>query len=212
MAEIADIIFDALLKVFKYKEIVVALISILPIVEARLAIPIALRYGIHPAFGWLLSFAGSSAIVPLLLLVLIPFIKWLSSTKLFKKVGETIYEKFEKKSRSVQGGVSDFKKMLSVFLFVAIPLPLTGVWTGSAVASIIGLKLPKATAAVVAGNLVASGIITLLCVFLEKYIDWIILALTVIAIAVVIVLIIKIILHKPKAQAQSDNGESGDKE
>lgn len=208
MQEIADIIFEALLKAFKYKEIVVALISVLPIVEARLAVPIALRYGIHPALGWLLSFAGSSAIVPLLLLVLIPFIKWLAGTKIFRKIGETLYEKFEKKSESVdKETASDFKKMLGVFLFVAIPLPLTGVWTGSAVASIIGLKLPKASVAVIAGNLVASGIITLLCVFLEKYIDWIILALTVIALVVVIILIVKIALHKPKRESDVTDKE-----
>lgn len=198
MEQVAETIFEALLSVFKFPELVVVLVSVIPIVEARLAVPIGIRYGIHPALSWLLSFAGSSAIVPLLLLLLIPFVKWLSKTKLFRRIGETIYEKFEKKSESVKENGSDFKKMLGVFLFVALPLPLTGVWTGSAVASIIGLKLPKASLAVIAGNLVASGIITLLCFFFEKYIDWIILALTVIALIVVVVLIVKIILHKPK--------------
>ena len=100
--------------------------------------------------------------------------------------------------------------MLGVFLFVAIPLPLTGVWTGSAVASIIGLKLPKATLAVVLGNLVASGIITLLSFFLSAYIDWIILALTVIAVIVVAVLIIKIALHKSKPASETTASEIAD--
>lgn len=214
MEHIANAIFDALLKVFKHEEIVVALISIIPIVEARLAVPIAIRYGISPVNGWLLAFAGSSLIVPLLLLILIPFIRWLAKTKLFRKVGETIYEKFEKKSQGLNDAPqegqrkSDLKKMLGVFLFVAVPLPLTGVWTGSAVASIIKLKYPKAVAAVIAGNLVASGIITLLCVFFEKYIDYIILALTLIAVIVVIVLIIKIIIHKPASENRPDDGES----
>ena len=185
MDQVAETIFEFLLKIFVFPELVVVIISIIPIVEARLAIPIGIRYGIHPVSSWLLAFAGSAAIVPLLLLVLIPFIKWLSKTKIFRKIGETIYEKFEKKSESVEKNASDFKKMLGVFLFVAIPLPLTGVWTGSAIASIVGLKLPKATLAVVLGNLVASGIITLLSFFLSAYIDWIILALTVIAVIVV---------------------------
>lgn len=212
MEQVANAIFDALLKVFKYEEIVVALVSVIPIVEARLAIPIAIRYGISAPYGWLLAFLGSSLIVPLLLLVLIPFIKWLSKTKLFAKVGQTVYEKFEKKSQGLtaENGEkkSDFKKMLGVFLFVALPLPLTGVWTGSAVASIIKLKYPKAVAAVIVGNLVASGIITLLCVFFEKYIDYIILALTIIAVAVVVVLIIKIILHKPSAPAEIEDQQN----
>ena len=58
MSEIADIIFEALLKVFKYKEIVVVLISILPIVEARLAIPIAIRKVMHLVTSWHLEFIG----------------------------------------------------------------------------------------------------------------------------------------------------------
>lgn len=211
MEQVANAIFDALLKVFKHEEIVVALIAVIPIVEARLAVPIAIRYGLSAPYGWLLSFIGSSLIVPVLLLVLIPFIRWLSKTKLFRKVGETIYEKFEKKSQGITDDdgkkKSDFKKMLGVFLFVAVPLPLTGVWTGSAVASIIKLKYPKAVLSVIAGNFVASGIITLLCVFFEKYIDVIILALTVIAVIVVVLLIVKIILHKPSEKKQSEDVE-----
>ena len=208
MSEIADIIFEALLKVFKYKEIVVVLISILPIVEARLAIPIAIRYGMHPVTGWVLAFIGSSVIVPLLLLVLIPFVKWLAKTRLFKKVGSALYDKFEKKSESVEKNGSDLKKMLGVFTFVAVPLPLTGVWTGSAVASVVKLNLPKGCLAVIAGNLVAGGIITLLCAFLpQKAIDWVILALTVIAVAVLCVLIVKIALHKPKEAEKAEESK-----
>lgn len=204
MQEIADIIFKALLKAFVFPEIVVALVSIIPIVEARLAVPIALRYGISPLPAWLLSFCGSIVVAPLLLLLLIPFVKWLSTTKIFRRVGETIYEKFEKKSDGIDKNTSDFKKALGVFLFVAIPLPLTGVWTGSAVASIIGLKLPKAAIAVVLGNLIASGIVTLLCVCFEAYIDYIILVLTVIAVAIVAALIVKIILHSPSEKADGE--------
>ena len=124
MSEIADIIFEALLKVFKYKEIVVVLISILPIVEARLAITIAIRYGMHPVTGWLLAFIGSSVIVPLLLLVLIPFVKWLAKTRLFKKVGSALYDKYEKKSESVEKNGSDLKKMLGVLRLSPFPCRL----------------------------------------------------------------------------------------
>lgn len=60
------------------------------------------------------------------------------------------------------------------------------------------------------GNLVASGIITLLSFFLSAYIDWIILALTVIAVIVVAVLIIKIALHKSKPVSETTASESAD--
>ena len=102
--------------------------------------------------------------------------------------------------------------MLGVFVFVAIPLPLTGVWTGSAVASIVKLPYGKAVASVIGGNLVASLIILLLCRFFNAYINYIILALAIIAIVVVIALIVKVIIHKPKTEASeatTNDGEDG---
>lgn len=208
---------DFLLKAFGDPRVVVVLIAILPIVEARLAIPIAVGYGLGYFESWAWSFLGSSLIVPILLLVLIPFIRWLSRTRVFKKLGTVLYEKFEKKAAGVGQAEqpeaadsapkknSDWKKMLGVFAFVAIPLPLTGVWTGSAVASILKLKYPKAVLSVIAGNLTASGIIILLTVFFSKYVNYIIAGFAIIALVVVVVLILKIVLHKSPAQpAETD--------
>ena len=119
-----------------------------------------------------------------------------------------MYEKFEKKSKEVKTGdvtendeksakKAELKKMLGVFVFVAIPLPLTGVWTGCAVASILGLKYWKAVVAVISGNLVASAIILLLCALFAPYVSVITTVLGIIAITIVIMLIVKMILHKP---------------
>ena len=213
MDAIIDAILNFFLKVFHYEEIVVALISVLPIVEARLAIPIGIEYGLGYFKSWGLSFLGTSLIVPILLLILIPFIKWLSKTKLFRKIGSALYDKFSKKSEGIATSLeenigkkkrlsTENKKMLGVFLFVAIPLPLTGVWTGCAIASILGLRYVKSLVAVVSGNLVASLIILLLCRFFEPYIDYIILVLGIIALIVVILLIVKIILHKPQQKTE----------
>lgn len=220
--KIIQAVLDFLNRVFVYPEIVTTLIAILPIVEARLAIPIGLGLGMSYVKSWAFAFIGSSLIVPLLLLALIPFVKWLAKTKLFHRLGEVIYEKFESKSKSVGDGgeeavspeakrKSDLKKMLGVFVFVAIPLPLTGVWTGSAVASIVKLPYGKAVASVIGGNLVASLIILLLCRFFNAYINYIILALAIIAIVVVIALIVKVIIHKPKTEA-SESTTNDDKD
>lgn len=212
---------DFLQSVFVFEPIIVILIAILPIVEARMAIPIAFGYNLGYFESWLYPYLGSTLIAPLLLLILIPFIKWLSNTKLFRKIGSALYEKFESKAKSAvkeedlsqneENGKkltkSDWKKALGVFIFVAIPLPLTGVWTGCAVASILKLKYPVALGAVALGNMVASGIILLLSIFFQPYIDYIILALAIIAIAVIVVLIIKIALHKP-AKTSDENNEN----
>lgn len=210
-------ITDFLLRVFHEPRIVVALVSILPIVEARLAIPIAFSYGLTPLEGWLYAFAGSTLIMPLLLLALIPFIKWLSRTKLFQKAGTYLYEKFEKKSSGIDSPPQsergqnkqrgELKKMLGVFAFVAVPLPMTGVWTGCAVASVVGLSYPKALVSVAAGNLVASAVVAVLCRFFAKYISTVIFVIGLVAIAVVVTLIVKIILSKPKPAAATPCGD-----
>lgn len=223
LCSLTDTIKDAMLQVFRFPELVTIFISILPIVEARGAIPIAFGYGIKPPFALLYAFLGSSLMAPILIAVLLPFVKWLSRTKLFRKVGQTIYEKFEQKSQNilkeettacengeaVKTSKSDARKMWGVFAFVAIPLPLTGVWTGSAVAALTRLPYPKALLSVVGGNLVATSILTLLCYLLPaKVIDYVILAIGIIAIVVVILLIIKIILHKPKETATEEAVDS----
>lgn len=221
---IINAISQFLLDIFGSPEIVTVLISMVPIVEARLAIPMAISYGIEPFFAWLLGFLGSAVIVPILLLILLPILNFLRNTKTFKKIGDVVYERFEKRSNKVYSNSQqdenelencanndsdnkaaqksslsrDTKIMIGVFLFVAVPMPLTGVWTGSAIAAICGLKYYKAVIAVIAGNLVASVIITLLSVFFAAYINTIIMVIGLIAIAVVISLIIKIIFSKPK--------------
>lgn len=221
MSAIIEAIQAFLLAVFKLPEIVVALIAMVPIVEVRLAIPIAVGYGLNYFAAWSLSFIGSSLAAVILLPILIPFIKWLAKTRLFRKVGGAILAKFESKAAGIENSNADkpgenmpnrgkkessgaFKKMLGTFIFVAIPLPLTGVWTGCAVASIIGLKFWQGLVSVVGGNLVASLIILLLSVFFEPYIDLVIAVIGVIAIVVVIVLLVKIFLFKPTEKNESN--------
>lgn len=213
----------------------VILLSIIPIAEARFAIPFGMSAGMGlsqlEAFGY--AFLGSSLIAPILLIVFIPIINALSRTKLFSKLGKFLYDKFEKKSRSLkdspqaeqnsdEGGgknkkfavtKSDVKKMGGVALFVAVPLPLTGVWTGSAVASILKIGFVKSLIGVIAGNAVACGIITLITYLFKDYVTWITLAFFIIAVLVVLFLIIKLIIYKPSdaqngANADNDNSDS----
>jgi len=209
----------------------VILLSIIPIAEARFAIPFGMSagMGLSPleAFGY--AFFGSSLIAPILLIVFIPIINALSRTKLFSKLGKFLYDKFEKKSRSLKDSrqaeansadgdgknkkfavtKSDVKKMGGVALFVAVPLPLTGVWTGSAVASILKIGFVKSLIGVIAGNAVACGIITLITYLFKDYVTWITLAFFIIAVLVVLFLIIKLIIYKP-SDAQNDSNADND--
>lgn len=220
-----DMICKWLLSVFHFEQVVVVLISILPIVEARGAIPIAIGYGLSPLESWFYAFIGSSIMAAILLVALMPLIKWLSGTKVFKKLGTVLYEKFEKKSQNIKSDgsednnltakeikKSELKKMLGIFVFVAIPLPLTGVWTGSAIAAIAKLKYWKSLVAVVLGNMVASLIILLLSVLFGDYVNIITLVIFVIAIVIVIGLIIKVAMPKKTAKLDIDANETKIKE
>lgn len=67
---------------------------------------------------------------------------------------------------------SDAKKFLGLSLFVGVPLPFTGAWTGSGVGAFMDFKLWKAALAVFIGNFIAACILTLLTAFIPvKYID-----------------------------------------
>ncbi len=208
MDEIIAIIQNFLSDVFVYPQIVILLIAILPIVEARLAIPMAFGYGLAWYECLLWGFLGSFIITPLLLLFLMPFIKWLSSTKLFKRIGEALYNKFENKSKQIDEKASNAKKFWGLVLFIGIPLPLTGVWTGCAVASILKMKYPVALGAVALGNFIASSVMTLLCAFLpQNIINYVRTAIGIIALIVVIVLIIKIFTYQKKTETTEKNTE-----
>ncbi len=93
---------------------------------------------------------------------------------------------------------AEWFKFWGVLLFVAVPLPMTGVWTGSAVAVFLGLGFFKSLLAVAGGNLVAGGIMTLLSILFKDYIDAILFWFLIIVIVILVLFIIKIIIKTVK--------------
>ena len=92
-------------------------------------------------------------------------------------------------------------KVLAVFIFVAIPLPMTGVWTGTAIAVFLGLKFREAVLPIVIGNLVAGLLVSALaelCLtfFTIEVLDYILYALFALAIILLAVFIIKVAKSK----------------
>ena len=192
------------------------LISMLPVIELRGSIPFATNPGFWKAytmsnweaFGW--SLLGSSLIVPIIALIFLPLINYLKSTKLFKKLAEAIENKVRSKTTNIENAtekskkfsVSYWKKLLAVFVFVAIPLPFTGVWTGTCVAMFIGLDYLSTCITVILGNVVAGLLITLILEFfpwLNSYLFYIFIVL------IVLILICELIKHitkKHKAQKE----------
>jgi hypothetical protein len=95
--------------------------------------------------------------------------------------------------KPVSSKQATLKLMLGVALFVAVPLPLTGVWTGCLIAAILNLKYPKALLAVTVGNTIAALIVTVASVFFAAYINIMVAVFATIALGAVIFLLIKTI-------------------
>ena len=88
--------------------------------------------------------------------------------------------------------------MLALFIFVAIPFPVTGVWTGTGIAVFLNMKFRDAFLPIIIGNLIAGSIITLITFIFGAYVDLIITILLIIAIIMLTIFIVKLVKSKPK--------------
>lgn len=135
----------------------VLLLSMIPVAELRLAIPIAItQYGFSPADAIAVTFVGNMIPVPLIILFIRPFFNWLRK---FKTFGNLI-NKIENRGNSKADAVLKYK-FWGLFLLVAIPLPGTGAWTGALVAALLDMRLKKAMPAIAMGVLTAGVVVTL---------------------------------------------------
>ncbi|MBI1953156.1 MAG: small multi-drug export protein [Candidatus Omnitrophica bacterium] len=139
--------------------LVTVLVGALPIAEVRGAIPvgIALKLSYPEAFFW--SVLGNLLPVIPLLLFLDPVSERLRRFKLWRRFFEWLFDRARKK-----GGLVERYEALGLAIFVAIPLPLTGAWTGCAAASLFKLPFRLAFPAIAAGVLLA-GLVVSLAVF-----------------------------------------------
>lgn len=149
------------------------IISMIPIVELRGAIPFGAAEAMWGAnalpvwLSFLISLAGSTLVCVILTFLFLPIFNWIKKTRAFKKLAEWIENKIVKNSQKISDNVKNEKsekrknlvKWLGVFAFVAVPLPLTGVWTGTAIAVFIGMSKTATMSAVISGNLIAGLII-----------------------------------------------------
>lgn len=186
-------------------KIITLIISMFPLIELKGAIPIGVSYGENLITSALLAYAGSSLIVIPLFFLLIPIFNLLKKIPFIKKLVEKIElvfkQKAEKLAQKSNGEAEDKKRkmlIIGLFIFVAVPFPVTGIWTGTAIAVFLNMKFKDSFLSIVLGNLVAGSIITLLTFLLEPYVDLIIVTLFAIAIIMLIIFILKIVKANPE--------------
>jgi len=141
-------------------ELLTFLIALLPISELRGAIPIGLGvFNMSVVSAFLFAWLGS--IVPAFILVFgLGFISVTLSkySKLFKRFFDWWFERTHKRFWQHHQNLGS----LALVIFVAIPLPVTGVWTGSVAAFLFGVKKPKAVLLISLGSLIAGVVVTLI--------------------------------------------------
>ena len=141
---------------FAGKEVATFIISMLPIVELRGAIPFAAVSGIVWWKAFLIAVAGNILPAPFILLLGRRIIGWLKKVKFLSKIATKYEAKLIEKAGKIQQYV-----FWGLFLVVAIPLPGTGAWSGSVVAAILEMPFKKALLAIVLGVLVSGIVVTL---------------------------------------------------
>ena len=141
------------------EELCVLFCSMIPIIELRGAIPMAALFGLPWWKAFLISVVGNILPVPFILLFIRAILGWMSRcrVKFFNKVANWLFAKAEKN----RGKVEKYA-FWGLTLFVGIPLPGTGAWTGSLVAAVIDMKFRKAMLSAVVGVLIAAVIMTLI--------------------------------------------------
>lgn len=135
----------------------VFLISMLPIIELRGAIPVAYALGLSPLASYIVAVIGNMIPVPFILLLITPLCNLLKKTRLLAWFPRWLDAKVEKNRHKVERYA-----FWGLFLFVAIPVPGTGAWTGSLIASFLGFDFKRSLLSVFAGVLTAGVIMTLL--------------------------------------------------
>ncbi|KAB3526654.1 COG2426 family protein [Alkaliphilus serpentinus] len=139
------------------KEFMVIFIAAMPLMELRGAIPIGVSLGMHPLHATALGIIGSLLPAPFLLVFLKPVFIYLRQRSLLKKFVDSTIKRTIKKS----GNIKKYR-VIGLILFVAIPLPTTGIWTGCLAATLFNIPFKVALPAIALGTTIAGVIMFVL--------------------------------------------------
>lgn len=141
------------------KYLIVFVISMVPLIEQRGAIPVGiLGYDLNYFLVFFASLFGSFVPAPFIYLFFNRILDWMKTKPVFHKFTNFVENKVQKNSKKLEK-----YKEIGLISFVGVPLPTTGLWTGSAIAAFIGLDFKKSMICVFLGGVISASIITALC-------------------------------------------------
>lgn len=151
-----DYIVEAITGADVGKYLATFIISMIPVIELRGAIPIGVGLGLTHIEAMAISVIGNMLPVPFIILFIRPIFKWM--TQKSEKLGR-LARKLEAKAEGKWDRIHRFQ-FFALTLFVAIPLPGTGAWTGALIAAVMNMRLRNALPSILLGVVIAGILVT----------------------------------------------------
>lgn len=151
-----DFIVEAITGADVGKYLATFIISMIPVIELRGAIPIGVGLGLSHAEAMGISIIGNMLPVPFIILFIRPIFRWMTrkSGKLARLV-----EKLETKAEGKWDKIHRYQ-FFALTIFVAIPLPGTGAWSGALIAAVMNMRLRNALPSILLGVLIAGILVS----------------------------------------------------
>ena len=142
------------------KYLIAFFISMVPLIELRGGVPAAVLMGLDYWSSLVICAIGNMLPVPIIYFFARKFLEWGSKRnwKPLKQFCNFCLKKGEKAGKKLLSKTGNYGTYFALFLFVAIPIPGTGAWTGTLAASILNLDFKKTIFSIMAGVLVAGAI------------------------------------------------------
>lgn len=148
--------FDGLTSIRYGRELIVFIISLMPILELRGGLIAASLLGLKIIPSFIICFIGNIIPIPFILWLITPIFNYLKKTKLFSGV----VNKLESKAMSKKEQIEKLQ-YIGLLLFVGVPLPGTGAWTGCLIAALLNMDKKKSMLYATLGVIMA-GIIMMI--------------------------------------------------
>lgn len=137
------------------KMLITLVVSLLPVIELRGAIPIGVAMGLDHIVSMVVSVIGNMLPIPFIIVFARRVFAWMQKkSRQLARIAEKLENRAKAKSAALYKG-----EIIGLVIFVAIPLPGTGAWTGALIAAILGIRLKAALPAIAAGVLVAGFLV-----------------------------------------------------
>ena len=146
------------------------IVSMVPVIELRGAIPLGVLNGLDVGTAMVVSILGNLVPVPFIIIFIRKIFKWMQTkSETLARVVHKMEEKADKKKDQVLK-----YEFWGLLILVAIPLPGTGAWTGALVAAMLEMKFKNALISIILGVLTAGVVVTAISYGFLGFLSWLV--------------------------------------